>query len=62
MLTGVVNIAVFAVFQFCVWPALLSMSEFKGVYRMCWSCEGGKSGNDRGKNGKVATTALPVSR
>ena len=28
------------------------MPEFKGICRVCRMREGGKSGNDRGKNGK----------
>jgi hypothetical protein len=55
MLTGLVHIAVFAAFPFCIWPVLLSMPEFKGLCQTCRSCEGGKSGKsgkDRGKNGK----------
>jgi hypothetical protein len=52
MLTGAVNIAIFAAFSWCVWPVLLSNAEFKRVCRTCRLCEGGKNGKMCGKNGK----------
>jgi hypothetical protein len=47
-----VTIAIFAAFWPRVEGALLSIAEFKRDCRVCRCHIRGKSGNDRGKNGK----------
>jgi len=70
MLTGLVNIAVFAAFRFFSSACTALIPHFKWVCRGCHSPEGGKSGkigakmamitarsgNDGGKNGKGGNT------
>jgi len=59
MLTGMVNIAVFAAFWQCVGDDLLADAEFKPC-RPMWQLDiwryGRQKRHDRGKNGKVRGT------
>ncbi|HST90129.1 MAG TPA: hypothetical protein VLJ14_17275, partial [Ktedonobacterales bacterium] len=52
MLTIPVNFAIFAALRLCVGSMPLSIAEFKRDCRVCRCHIRGKSGNDRGKNGK----------
>ncbi len=64
MLTGVVNIAVFAAFWPRVGDDLRPNAEFKPVCRdreLDVSCYGRQKRHDRGKNGKASGTVLTDS-
>ncbi len=59
MLTGVVNIAVFAAFRCVITVVLLSNAAFKpvcGPHALDIWCYGRQKRHDRGKNGKVRGT------
>jgi len=56
MLTGAVNIAVFATFRWCAGAFSTLIPDFKRICRDCRVREGGKSGTIAARNGKDVAT------